>query len=148
MITDKFAWLARNVVNTFPLFFLHGLLLKILLLYVHCNNFCEHSLLCALPSSPIPNDSGLHFSSRRKVKEVNAWGGSVLQPLVTYFYVSSRRVAPCSLLVSGISAHVSELHHLRGIGNMIARDGKVVLPLSEGLPNEKISILHTLKLHI
>lgn len=32
--------------------------------------------------------------------------------------------------------------------NMIARDRKVVLPLSEGLPNEKNPMLHILKLHI
>lgn len=85
-----------------------------------CNSFCECSFLCVLPSSPIPNARRLHFSSRKKVKEVNAWGGSVLQPLGSNFHVSNRRVTPCSLLSSGISAYVSELHHLHGIRKTLA----------------------------
>lgn len=124
MITDNFAWLVRNLVHTFPFYFLHGLLLKILWLYIHCNNFCEHSLLCALPSSLIPYASRLHFSWRRKVEEVTAWVSSVLQPLVSYFYVSSRRVTPCSLLATRISAQVSELHHPHGIRKTLEYDSK------------------------
>lgn len=124
MMTDNSAWLARNVVHRLPFYFLHGLLLKILWLYIHCNNFCEHSLLCALPSSLIPNANRLHFSSRRKVEEVTAWVSSVLQPLVSYFYVSSRRVTPCCLLAMGISAQVSELHNLHGIRKTLEYDSK------------------------
>lgn len=89
-----------------------------------CNNFFECSLLCALPSSPIPNASRLRSSSGRKVKEVNAWGGSVLQPLGSYFQVSNRRVGPCSLLASGISVRMSELHRLHGIRKTLVYDSK------------------------
>lgn len=43
---------------------------------------------------------------------------------VSYFYVSSRRVAPCSLLATGISAQVSELHHLHSIRKILEYDSK------------------------
>lgn len=80
---------------------------------------------CPLAPFPIPEDCIFPQKSRsRKVKEVNSWIGSVLQPLVSYFYVSSRRVTPCSLLATGISAQVSELHHLHGIRKTLEYDSK------------------------
>lgn len=116
-----------------------------------CNNFFECSLLCALPSSPIPNASRLRSSSGRKVKEVNAWGGSVLQPLGSYFQVSNRRVGPCSLLASGISVRMSELHRLHGIRKTLVYDSKgqegCVTSVRKAAKWEK-AMLDTLKLHI
>lgn len=76
-------------------------------------------------------------------------------PLVRTLMSLNRRVAPCSLLASGVSVCVSELHHLHGIRKNLVYDSKgqegcVHYLCQKGcqIEEKKIVMLHTLKLLI